>query len=224
MTIQPILTEDGSHTLFVPELNEVYHSRFGAVTESRHIFLEAGLKNFLSYKKLSILEIGFGTGLNAFLSVIEGERKRMNIDYTAVEPFPLDESVYSSLNYPEVTGYHEKQPAFLQLHISGWNETVPITPYFNLLKLLTRIENCNLEPESFELIYFDAFGPDVQPELWTEEIFRKMYEVLKAGGQIITYSAKGSVRRAMKAAGFTIEKLEGPPGKREITRGNKNPE
>jgi tRNA U34 5-methylaminomethyl-2-thiouridine-forming methyltransferase MnmC len=221
MTLQPILTQDGSHTLFVPELNEVYHSRFGAIRESKQVFIEAGLHYFHSPGQLSILEIGFGTGLNAFLTMMEAAGNGLFISYTSLEDYPVDVSVYSLLNYPEISGYSEMRPDFIQLHSSPWNKPVNITPFFALTKVHDRLETFHPEPESHELIYFDAFGPDIQPELWTENIFRKMYETLKPGGILTTYSAKGSVRRAMKTAGFGIEKLPGPPGKREITRGIK---
>jgi tRNA U34 5-methylaminomethyl-2-thiouridine-forming methyltransferase MnmC len=221
MTLRPVMTADGSLTLFVPGLNEHYHSTFGAVQESRHIFIEAGLGSFASRKEVSVLEAGFGTGLNAFLSMIEANKKSQTIFYSSIEAFPLNEKFYSTLNYPEVTGFPEYRSLFLQLHASPWNDPVQITEHFYLEKIHADLESQKFDPERFDLIFFDAFGPDVQPELWKEAIFMELYKTLRPGGLLVTYSAKGSVRRAMKSAGFTIEKLAGPKGKREMTRARK---
>jgi len=221
MTLRPVMTADGSLTLFVPGLNEHYHSIFGAVQESMHIFIEAGLGSFASRKEVSVLEVGFGTGLNAFLSMIEAGKKSQRILYSSIEAFPLEEKLYSTLNYPDVTGFPEYQSLFFRLHTSPWNEPVQITDHFCLEKIHASLEIRKFDPERFDLIFFDAFGPDVQPELWKEAIFMELYQTLKPGGVLVTYSAKGSVRRAMKRAGFTIEKLPGPKGKREMTRARK---
>jgi tRNA U34 5-methylaminomethyl-2-thiouridine-forming methyltransferase MnmC len=221
MILKPVMTEDGSMTFYVPDLKEHYHSMFGAVQESRHVFIGAGLGSFASHKELTILEIGFGTGLNAFLSMAEAEKNGKRLFYTAVELFPLDESHYSKLNYPEVSGLTEYTDLFGKLHSSPWNVPVQITEGFCLEKVHGDIKSCVFDPERFHLIFFDAFGPDVQPELWKEAIFMELYKALKPGGILVTYSAKGSVRRAMKSAGFSIEKLPGPKGKREMTRGTR---
>ncbi|MCX6245785.1 MAG: tRNA (5-methylaminomethyl-2-thiouridine)(34)-methyltransferase MnmD [Bacteroidetes bacterium] len=221
MALEPVMTEDGSLTFYVPDLKEHYHSTFGAVQESRHVFIQAGLGSFASQKEVSILEIGFGTGLNAFLSLAETKKNGQRLFYAAVELFPLDESHYSKLNYPEVTGFTEYKELYHKLHSSPWNVPVQITELFCLEKLQADICNWKSDPEKFNLIFFDAFGPDVQPELWKEAIFTELYKTLKPGGILVTYSAKGSVRRAMKSAGFGIEKLPGPKGKREMTRAMK---
>jgi len=214
------VTGDGSHTLFLPDLNEHYHSVFGAINESRHIFIQAGL-NFAAQKsdKIKILEIGFGTGLNALLTYIEAEEKKLIIDYSSIELYPLKEEIYSILNFSEQIHYQNIKNIFIKLHECPWEHEVIFSDHFSLNK-----KNCSLhdyipENQVFDLIYFDAFGPDVQPEMWTSDVFRKMTSALKPGGVLVTYSTKGAVKRNLKEAGFSIEKLPGPVGKREILRG-----
>jgi tRNA U34 5-methylaminomethyl-2-thiouridine-forming methyltransferase MnmC len=168
-----------------------------------------------------VFEAGFGTGLNAFLSMVEAGKNGQKIFFSSIENFPLDEQLYSTLNYPEVAGFPEYRPLFLRLHTTPWNKPAQITDLFCLEKILADLKNRQFKPAKFDLIFFDAFGPDVQPELWTEAIFLESYQSLNQGGVLVTYSAKGSVRRAMKSAGFTIEKLPGPKGKREMTRARK---
>jgi tRNA U34 5-methylaminomethyl-2-thiouridine-forming methyltransferase MnmC len=214
------LTGDGSHTLFVPGLNEHYHSTFGAVAESRHIFINAGL-NFVrqSSSDIKILEIGFGTGLNALLTYIESELNHLNINYNAIELFPLKEEIYSKLNYPEVIDNKIYIEIFRKIHSCDWNTKINISTYFFLTKICASILDYIPDNQYLDLIYFDAFGPDVQPEMWTLEVFKKMADALKPGGVLVTYSTKGTVKRNLKEAGFKIEKLPGPVGKREILRG-----
>lgn len=220
MNVKLVLTEDGSHTLAVPSLEEHYHSVHGAVSESRHIFINAGLKYALQNKtKVNILEIGFGTGLNALLTFIELSGKKIFCDYTGVELYPLPEQIYSVLNYPSFLNVPGKN--FLSLHQCKWNEKVKISDYFLLNKIQTSAIDIVPEPSHYDLVYFDAFGPDKQPEMWSEEIFHKIFCSLKNGGVLATYSTKGSVKRMLKTAGFSIEKLPGPTGKREILRARK---
>jgi tRNA U34 5-methylaminomethyl-2-thiouridine-forming methyltransferase MnmC len=215
---QPVMTADGSTTLFVPGLNEHYHSTFGAVQEAKHIFMDAGLGSFAENPEVDILEIGFGTGLNAFLTMTEAGKSGKEIRYVSIEAFPLDETIYTKLNYPEVTGFPEYRSVFLRMHSSPWNKPVQITEYFRLEKIHAQVETSFFVHEMADLVFFDAFGPDVQPELWKEAIFSKLFESLKPGGILVTYSVKGIVRRAMMQAGFKVEKLPGPTGKREITK------
>jgi tRNA U34 5-methylaminomethyl-2-thiouridine-forming methyltransferase MnmC len=212
-------TSDGSHTIFVPGLNEHYHSVHGAINESRHIFIGAGL-NFISKKnkKINILEIGFGTGLNALLTYIESEKNNLFINYSSLELFPLKEDVFSRLNYPELIQDHNIKEIFLKLHFCFWEQEVIISDFFSLKKMNISLLNYIPENQYYDLIYFDAFGPDVQPEMWTLEVFQKMAFSLKSGGVLVTYSTKGTVKRNLKEAGFIIEKLPGPVGKREILR------
>jgi len=210
-----ITTEDGSHTIYLPELGEHYHSVHGAIQESEHIFIKCGLRTCYA-DSLNILEAGFGTGLNAFLTAIEASLQKKRIHYTAIEKYPLSGSVTGKLNYKEFfpDGYSF---LFDMIHSAQWNRVEIITDYFNLNKV-----ECDLAEyetvEKFDLIYFDAFGPDKQPEMWTDEIFRKISEMSSRGGILVTYSAKGNVRRSLKGAGFDVSLLPGPPGKRHIIR------
>ena len=214
-----ILTGDGSHTISMPELNVTYHSIHGAIQESKHVFIEAGLKSLTLAETaiLNIFEVGFGTGLNALLTIIEAEKLQKEIHYDTVEPFPLGSSETRSLNYCKQLGREELQPIFEQLHSCEWEKKVNITENFGFNKSRTNLLNLETS-ETFELIYFDAFAPNTQPELWTNEIFEKMFAMLEPGGILVTYCSKGDVRRAMQAAGFIVEKLPGPRGKREMTR------
>jgi tRNA U34 5-methylaminomethyl-2-thiouridine-forming methyltransferase MnmC len=219
MNPEIIITGDGSHTLYVPTLHEHYHSTFGAINESLHVFIKAGfLETSGSSKEINILEIGFGTGLNALLTWMEAERIPVKVNYVAIEPYPLDADVWSALNHPDCFCTFSYRKIYHRLHEMGWESEEQISPFFSILKTRSLLEDYLPEPDKFDLVYFDAFGPDVQPELWTEEIFRKIFLSLKKGGILVTYSAKGSVRRALKNAGFLVEKIPGPPGKREITR------
>ncbi len=209
-------TADGSSTFFVPELNEHYHSTNGALQESNHIFIGCGF-NALAHAELHILEVGFGTGLNAWLTALSAAAKNVRVAYTSLEKFPLNAGDVALLNYTSGAKTKEEAALFYALHESPWEVAQQLTPHFSLLKLRCALEDFT-STEKFNLIYFDAFAPAVQPELWTEEIFRSMHSVLKSGGILVTYCAQGQVKRNMKAAGFSIERLPGPPGKREITR------
>jgi len=214
-----ILTGDGSHTISMSELNVTYHSIHGAIQESKHVFIEAGLKSLLPVEgtALNVFEMGFGTGLNALLTIIESERLQRKIYYETVEQFPVDNGEVRSLNYCEQLDREDLQPIFEQLHSCEWEKKVNITENFGFNKSRTNLLNLETS-ETFELIYFDAFAPNVQPELWTNGIFEKMFAMLEPGGILVTYCSKGDVRRAMQAAGFIVEKLPGPRGKREMTR------
>jgi tRNA U34 5-methylaminomethyl-2-thiouridine-forming methyltransferase MnmC len=213
------ISGDGSHTLYVPGLNEHYHSVFGAVAESNHIYINAGYKYLRErIQTVSILEIGFGTGLNALLTFLETIKDKGHVEYTAIEKRPLDEQVFSQLNYAEMIKMPGANEIFLQLHSSPWDQQIEMGRHFTLHKIHLAVEVYHPEPQSFDLIYFDAFGPDVQPELWSQEVFNKMAFSLKKGGVLVTYSTKGIVKRNLQEAGFSIHKLPGPAGKREILR------
>lgn len=216
MTLQPVLTEDGSTTLFIPELNEHYHSIHGAVQESMHIFIREGyaqIRNFPAF----IFEAGFGTGLNTFLTFLESEKEGRAIHYSTIEKYPLEDHLVRLLNYPEKTD-PAKAELFQAIHAAPWDQDIRISEHFILHKIKGDLREVQLLDATYNLVYFDAFGPAVQPELWTEEIFRMLYKSMKEGACLVTYSVKGSVTRALKAAGFSLEKLPGPPGKREMTR------
>ncbi|MGG5486669.1 tRNA (5-methylaminomethyl-2-thiouridine)(34)-methyltransferase MnmD [Gaetbulibacter sp. PBL-D1] len=214
-----ITTADGSKTIQIEDWNEQYHSVHGAIQEAMHVFILHGLFCFLdSHKPISILEIGFGTGLNAFITLLESEKSNLHINYTGVEAYPVTQEEVDALNYTEQL--KTNNTLFSKLHQCDWEILHHITPKFSLTKQQKFFKEIDAVVE-YDLIYFDAFGARVQPELWTEGIFELMYKALKTKGVLVTYSAKGSVRRAMQAVGFSVEKLPGPPGKREMLRATK---
>lgn len=230
--LQVVVTGDGSHTLYVPCLREHYHSTFGAIQESQFIFIDTGLKALLSHQRLKteggipetaihLLEVGFGTGLNALLTQIESSRLGIDVWYTSLEAHPLEQEIWSKLNFHQQLTHAPAAQLYEQLHLAAWNQQVAISPGFSLQKIHGNLEKFNPGSNRYHLVYFDAFGPDVQPEMWSPEIFSTIYHAMKTGGLLLTYSVKGTVVRALKAAGFTIEKLPGPPGKREILRATK---
>lgn len=216
-----ITTGDGSTTIHLEEWNEQYHSKHGAIQEAKHVFIKHGLEH-VKEASIAILEIGFGTGLNAFITYLEHLKKTREIDYVGVEAYPVKEEELQHLNYAEALGAEAHKDVFELMHRSNWEVQTPIAPKFKLQKQKRKFEEIDAVAV-FHLIYFDAFGARVQPELWTEAIFKKMYTALKINGVLVTYAAKGSVRRAMQAVGFTVERLPGPPGKREMLRATKTP-
>lgn len=216
------LTADGSHTISIPLLHAAYHSKYGAIRESEHVFIKEGLQyllrtnTFNKTETINVFEVGLGTGLNAWLSLNEVINHHKKIFYQAAEPYPLSIAEAEKLNYPEIFNEDLKK-YFLQLHTCEWNKEILIHPLFLFEKLNASLQSFTTN-KKFHLIYFDAFDPNVQPELWTEQILKKMFTMLYNGGILTTYSSKGSVRRTMQAAGFTVEKIAGPPHKREIVR------
>lgn len=212
-----ILTGDGSHSIALPDLNVTYHSIHGAIQESKHVFIEAGLNSFLNnatLQPLNVFEMGLGTGLNAFLTAIEAEKHQIKINYTAVETLPVFIEEARALNYPRQLGHEE---LFQKIQECEWNKEVLISEFFTLKKEHTSLLNFSTA-QNFNLIYYDAFAPNAQPELWTKEVFEKLFSMLFENGVLVTYCSKGDVRRDMMAAGFKVEKLKGPPGKREMLR------
>ena len=212
-----ISTGDGSHTVVLPELGITYHSTRGAIQESEHVFIKAGLHYAFGHfpqDEIRVLEMGFGTGLNALLTLIDCEQQTRKVAYTTIEQYPLTAEEAALLNYAQTLGHAS---SFEKLHAVVWDKMVDIIPDFTLTKLPVNLMNAALAGP-FHVIYYDAFAPDAQPELWTEEVFHKLYHVLAEGGVLTTYCSKGSVRRAMAAAGFTIKKIPGPPGKREMVQ------
>lgn len=208
------LTEDGSHTMYVPELNENYHSINGAFTESKHIFIDAAF-NFCKKKDLRVLDIGFGTGLNALLTCVEGSRKNRAVYYHAIEKYPLSMDEVRLLNYN--TLLDDFGVSILEIHNTPWEETCQIFPGFFLHKERSDIRKIKAEG-LFDVIYFDAFSPDIQAKLWSPEVFKKIATLTAPGGILTSYSVKGDVKRALLAAGFIVEKIPGPYGKRVILR------
>jgi len=215
MLNQIIKTSDGSHTIFVPELNEHYHSIHGAVQESTFIFINNGLE-VCKADPLNIFEVGFGTGLNALLTAIKSMAGEREVNYSSIEKFPVDKNIISSLNHYQFAG-EEGKMIYNKIHASPWNIRVNICRNFNLTKIKG---DFIIEPPSgrFDLIYFDAFGPDKQPEMWTKEMFAGIASVTNKNGILVTYSAKGEVKRNLKACGFDVTLLPGPPGKRQMIR------
>lgn len=218
-----IKTADGSVTIHLPEWDEHYHSKHGAVQEALHVFIKMGLHHFInktSKSQVSVLEIGFGTGLNAFLTFLESQKLQLEIKYTGVEAYPISSEEISALNYAEKLSVENLSWVLQKMHDCPWEVQNEISENFKLEKLQKKFDEISAR-DGFDIIYFDAFGARVQPELWTEEIFEIMYTALKAEGVLVTYSAKGSVRRALQKVGFVVERLPGPPGKREMLRATK---
>ena len=216
-----LITSDGSTTIHLPDWDEQYHSKHGAIQEAYHVFLRAGLDIVsTSAKKIEILEIGFGTGLNTFITFLEGRDKKVEIDYVGVEAYPVAAVEVLKLNYVEELKATADQDIFDKMHALPWEEKQEISKEFQLTKRKQFFQDIT-DTEAFDLIYFDAFGAKNQPELWTEAIFLKMFDAIRKDGVLVTYCAKGSARRAMQAVGFIVERIPGPPGKREMLRATK---
>lgn len=214
-----IQTLDGSTTIQLTEWNECYHSKHGAIQEAKHVFIKNGLSLFEN-QEISILEIGFGTGLNAFITLLEAEKMQQTIDYVGVEAYPISADEVLNMNYVDELQAVQESILFDEIHESNWEEKIVLNANFTLTKRKQFFQEI-VDENKFDLIYFDAFGYRVQPELWSTEIFRKMYTALKANGILVTYAARGVVKRSMIEVGFTVEKLAGPPGKREMFRARK---
>ncbi len=217
-----ITTGDGSHSIEVSGKNEFYHSKFGAIQESKHVYIQAGLQPLLKTNpRVHIFEMGFGTGLNALLTLMEAEKHLQKIYYETIELFPLEASLVDALNYAEQLQGADLHKKFEQLHACEWGKEIGITPYFYFRKVNASMTSHHFD-FFFDLVYYDAFNPNMQPELWKEEIFKKIFDRLSQNGVLTTYCSKGQVRRAMRNAGFVVEKLPGAPGKREMIRAKKN--
>ncbi len=214
-----IKTLDGSTTIHLKEWDECYHSKHGAIQEAKHVFIMNGLSLF-KHKPVSIMEIGFGTGLNAFITFLETNSKQ-KIDYVGVEAYPVAANEVLEMNYVSELHALEFENIFEKMHKCEWDTKTEISGDFSLTKRKQFFDAIN-DFEIFDLIYFDAFGYRVQPELWSTEIFQKMYNSLKPNGVLVTYAARGVVKRSMISVGFTVDKLAGPPGKREMFRATKS--
>ncbi|OQP49343.1 hypothetical protein A4H97_28810 [Niastella yeongjuensis] len=216
-----IVTKDGSHTVAIPEWEVSYHSVYGAVQESLHVFIEAGFRHWWSLNENAsqcvVFEMGFGTGLNALLTTLEARRRQRMVVYETVEAFPLEFNLVEKLNYCYALEESFWQPVFDSLHTCEWNTFHPITNFFSFKKEKILLRNYS-PSQPVDVIYYDAFAPAAQPELWTSEVFEKLLAMLAPGGVLVTYCSKGDVRRAMLAAGFHVEKVAGPIGKREMLR------
>lgn len=217
MELQIKHTGDGSPTLFLAEMNEQYHSVNGAITESKHVFLERGY-NFHPSPRPVVFEAGFGTGLNCLLTAHQAEIHKRRTFYMSVEKYPLSNEIFDTLNYGRFIPDNGIQ-LFEKIYSCKWNSPVEISPWFTLLKIKADMTQIDRDlPKLFDIVYFDAFGPDKQPEMWTEEIFIRLFNNSNKGGVLVTYSAKGEVRRRLVGAGFSVERLPGPPGKKEMLR------
>jgi tRNA U34 5-methylaminomethyl-2-thiouridine-forming methyltransferase MnmC len=214
-----ITTNDGSTTIHLPELNESYHSKHGAIQEAYHVFIKNGLSLFEG-KSVSILEIGFGTGLNSFITYLEAQKSNQTIDYVGVEAYPVAVEEALQMNYVKELNANQEADIFKDMHEAVWEEKVAISDDFSLTKRQQLFQDINDE-DAYNLIYFDAFGFRVQPELWSLEVFQKMYNALKINGVIVTYACRSSIKNAMIECGFKVEKLPGAPGKREMLRAKK---
>jgi len=216
--VKLIITSDGSHSLLNEALNETYHSVHGAIQESEHVFINNGLRYFLettTSDNLSIFEVGFGTGLNALLTLKAMENTKTSVRYVAVESSPIGEELWGSLNYTKVLGLED---SFRNLHLTSWEISNQITPQVSLIKRQTTLQAIELEAQSFDVVYFDAFAPNKQPELWTIDMLRKVIDAMKSNGVFVTYCAKGQLKRDLKELGLRVETLSGPPGKKEMVR------
>ena len=211
-------TADGSHSLYSEQFGVSYHSKYGAIQETQHVFIEAGLRpKALIQKEISILGIGFGTGLNALMTCLEASQRNLKVNYVAVEAFPISMETVNQLNFGELFEDENVNDILLELHQSEWNKTIQINEHFTFKKLNQKFEDLTFTPQ-FDVVYFDAFSPVSQPELWETSVLKIMYDSLLPNGFLTTYCAKGVVKRTLKGIGFKIEALPGPPGKREMTR------
>ena len=208
-------TIDGSCTLYNSDIGENYHSLNGAIQESEHVFINAGLKQ-ISLDRVKIFEVGFGTGLNTFLSYIENLKSNIQIEYFGIEKYPVEKSLINELNYSELIS-PENHNIFEKLHECKWNKEIEISENFRLKKIEADFNEYILNT-TFDLIYFDAFAPDKQPDMWSQENFNKLFKSLNKGGILVTYSSKGMVKQNLRNAGFKVQRLQGPPGKRHMLR------
>ena len=214
-------TADGSHSIYSEQFGVSYHSKYGAIQETQHVFIDAGLGlKAILQPKIDILDIGFGTGLNALMTCLEAQKRNLTIHYTAVEAFPISLETVQSLNYGEILKEETVNDIFLKMHEANWGETIHITEHFIFTKLKSKFQKLTFQ-SAYDVVYFDAFAPSAQPELWETPVLKIMYDALRPTGVLTTYCAKGEVKRTMKAIGFGIERLPGPPGKREMTRATK---
>lgn len=213
-----INTADGSHSLLSEQFGVTYHSKHGAIQETQHVFIDAGLlPKAASTKNLAVLEIGFGSGLNVFMTYLLAEQQGLNIDLVTYENYPISIEKANNLNYPEQLDAKAAAHLFHELHTHPWNQKIQLAPFFSFEKIQKDFQTIDYQ-NKFDVIYFDAFAPNAQPELWEEELLASMFKALKKDGVLTTYCAKGVVKRTLKSVGFEIEAIPGPPGKREMTR------
>ncbi len=223
-----ITTKDGSHSLFSEKYDEIYHSGNGAIQEGRHVFIKSGFEYGLqnlsdsdSKNELKIFEVGFGTGLNALLTIIAAQKQGVSVYYETIEKYPVLLEVIKELNYTQLLENEKYRPPFHSMHLSTWNNEHAVTSNFTFKKIHESLLNFQPPLQAFNVIYFDAFAPENQPEMWTVDVMRKLYQLLKPDGILVSYCSKSSFRKTLVAAGFEVDKLQGPPGKREMVRAHK---
>lgn len=216
-----IITEDGSHSLYNIELNETYHSFHGALQESQHVFIHSGLDVHKSQEHIKVLEIGFGTGLNALLSAIWSEEHKIKLSYDSIEAFPLSMDLVNKLNYPDLIKHQDSKDWLKSIHHSDWEDSALIHALFHLKKINHPIQSYSLDQNTYDIVFFDAFAPSKQPEMWSLEILKKVTDSLIKGGLFVTYCAQGQLKRNLKTLGLEVETLPGPPGKKEMVRAEK---
>ncbi len=212
-------TADGSKTIAIPQWNESYHSKHGAWQESQHVFIQMGLAH-TGLASLSVFEMGFGTGLNAIQALLYAEKHRIIIDYHTLEAYPLEEELWQQMDYEDLLPNGLMRDFFRQMHRVEPEQSIPLGDYFRFTKYHADIHEF-LPPTNPDLVFYDAFGPRVQPDLWTSSIFERLYSMMSPGGILTTYCAKGEVRRTFQSLGMEVERLAGPPGKREMLRATK---
>jgi tRNA U34 5-methylaminomethyl-2-thiouridine-forming methyltransferase MnmC len=212
--MQLAITADGSPTIYLPEIDEHYHSVNGAIQESKHVYIEAGL-NQCPKNRIQVLELGFGTGLNAALTALEAQKREIHVSYSGLEKNPLPGEIIKQLHYSCI-----HNTLFQEIHAAEWGKTTPLTPFFTLQKIRADFRDFPF-PEAYDVVYYDAFAPDKQPEVWSQALFDALFESMRPSAILTTYCAKGHIRRMMQQAGFSIERIPGPPGKREMLRGRK---
>lgn len=216
------ITGDGSPTLYFPELDEHYHSTHGAVQEAKHVFIENGLNSFSNKNELAILEIGFGSGLNALLTCLEVQsNESKNIKYVGIESNPLSDEELKLMNFSEQIKDKNYHSLFGEIQSGKWNELIQISTNFQLLKIESKLQEFDFSAHTFDLIYYDAFGPRAQSEMWEKSIFQPLYDILSPNGMLVTYCAQGQFKRHLKEIGFNVQTRPGPPGKREMTTAKK---
>lgn len=220
-----IETEDGSHTLKDDELDETYHSVHGAIQESNHVFIKNGLRYYIEKtkpKSIRILEVGFGTGLNALITCLDSASKHLDIKYDAVEAFPLSSELTDKLNYPDCLKMPEAQEILSKMHEAPWNEIMSVNKYFTLYKINQTIQSLVLEGECYDIVYFDAFAPSKQPEIWNFKILSPVIRAIKREGILVTYCARGQFKRDLKTLDMDVKSLPGPPGKLEMVQATRH--
>ncbi|BDC98052.1 tRNA (5-methylaminomethyl-2-thiouridine)(34)-methyltransferase MnmD [Persicobacter psychrovividus] len=222
--IEIIQTEDGSHSLFLPDMDETYHSSHGAIQESRHVFIKHGLDDWAAQHHadtINILEIGFGTGLNALLAYEWAHQHKKNVVFYTLEAYPLKEEITTQLNYPAQMGQEDFDAPFQQMHQCSWGTLHQLSPYFSIYKIHDKLETVSFPAVNCQLVFFDAFAPSKQEEMWALPLLEKVTDQLVNGGALSTYCAKGQLKRDLKSLGLTVESLPGPPGKFQMVRASK---